>query len=117
MEFGELHPLTLAFRSRLFVLQFADLRFPLAPGAGVYLVNFRQSLVIEQERHKSEQLQLNNSASRMESHGLPGQVQITEAARELLQRDFLCRHRGRISVKGIGLMDTWLLLGRREHGA
>jgi class 3 adenylate cyclase len=56
-----------------------------------------------------------NAASRMESHGLPGQIQITEAAFELLQRDFLCRHRGRISVKGIGPMDTWLLLGRREE--
>ncbi len=58
-----------------------------------------------------------NTASRMESHGLPGQIQITAAAHELLQRDFLCRHRGRISVKGIGPMDTWLLLGRREEGA
>jgi class 3 adenylate cyclase len=57
-----------------------------------------------------------NAASRMESHGLPGQIQITEAAYELLRRDFLCRPRGRISVKGIGPMDTWLLLGRREQG-
>jgi class 3 adenylate cyclase len=56
-----------------------------------------------------------NTASRMESHGLPGQIQITAEAHELLQRDFLCRHRGRISVKGIGPMDTWLVLGRREE--
>jgi class 3 adenylate cyclase len=56
-----------------------------------------------------------NTASRMESHGLPGQIQITEAAFELLRQGFLCRHRGRISVKGIGPMDTWLLLGRREE--
>jgi class 3 adenylate cyclase len=58
-----------------------------------------------------------NAASRMESHGLPGQIQITEAAYELLRRDFLCRPRGRISVKGIGPMDTWLLLGRRGERA
>jgi class 3 adenylate cyclase len=57
-----------------------------------------------------------NAASRMESHGLPGQIQITEAAYELLRRDFLCRPRGRISVKGLGPMDTWLLLARREQG-
>jgi class 3 adenylate cyclase len=55
-----------------------------------------------------------NAASRMESHGLPGQIQLTEAAYALLRRDFLCQQRGRISVKGIGPMDTWLLIGRRE---
>jgi class 3 adenylate cyclase len=57
-----------------------------------------------------------NAASRMESHGLPGQIQITAEAHELLRKGFQCRHRGRISVKGIGPMDTWLLLGRRENG-
>jgi guanylate cyclase len=58
-----------------------------------------------------------NTASRMESHGLPGQIQVTAAAHELIRGGFLCRHRGRISVKGIGPMDTWLLLGRREEPA
>jgi guanylate cyclase len=58
-----------------------------------------------------------NTASRMESHGLPGQIQVTAAAHELIRGSFLCRHRGRISVKGIGPMDTWLLLGRREEPA
>jgi class 3 adenylate cyclase len=56
-----------------------------------------------------------NAASRMESHGLAGQIQVTAEAYELLRRDFLCRRRGRISVKGIGPMDTWLLQGRREE--
>jgi len=58
-----------------------------------------------------------NAASRMESHGLPGQIQLTAAAHELLRTQFLCRHRGRISVKGIGPMDTWLLLSRRGSAA
>jgi adenylate cyclase len=58
-----------------------------------------------------------NTASRMESHGLPGQIQLTGAAHELIRGQFLCRPRGRISVKGIGPMDTWLLLGRREEQA
>jgi class 3 adenylate cyclase len=58
-----------------------------------------------------------NIASRMESQGLPGRIQITEATYELLKDDFRCEHRGRLSVKGVGAMDTYLLIGRREKAA
>ena len=50
-----------------------------------------------------------NTASRMESHGLPGQIQITETTRALLDGEFACTERGIIEVKGKGPTRTWLL--------
>jgi guanylate cyclase len=54
-----------------------------------------------------------NIASRMESHGTPGEIQITRATYELVQDEFICRPRGTILVKGTGEMETWFLVGRR----
>ncbi len=53
-----------------------------------------------------------NMASRMESHGLPGRVQLTRDSYELLREEFSCEPRGEIEVKGVGRMETWLLVGR-----
>ena len=58
-----------------------------------------------------------NMASRMESHGTPGRIQITEATHELLKDDFECEPRGSIAVKGKGEMDTWYLIGPRVPAA
>jgi adenylate cyclase len=55
-----------------------------------------------------------NTASRMESHGTPGEIQITRATCELLKDEFLCRRRGTIDVKGKGEMETWYLVGARS---
>jgi guanylate cyclase len=54
-----------------------------------------------------------NTASRMESGGLSGSIQVTEATYDLIHRDFLCEPRGVIPVKGKGEMSTYLLVGRR----
>jgi guanylate cyclase len=54
-----------------------------------------------------------NTASRMESHGTPGRIQITRATYELLGEEFECEPRGSIAVKGKGEMEVWYLLGRR----
>lgn len=55
-----------------------------------------------------------NTASRMESHGVSGAIQVTERAYERLRGRYeLCR-RGTIEVKGKGPMTTYLLLGRRS---
>ena len=54
-----------------------------------------------------------NTASRMESHGTPGDIQISRATYELLQDEFVCTPRGTIPVKGKGEMETWYLVGRR----
>lgn len=54
-----------------------------------------------------------NTASRMESHGLGGCIQVTEATRALLDDRYLTRERGEVEVKGKGPMRTWFLLGRK----
>jgi adenylate cyclase len=58
-----------------------------------------------------------NTASRMESHGTPGRIQITEATHELVKDDFRCERRGTVTIKGKGEMETWYLVGRREPAA
>ena len=55
-----------------------------------------------------------NTASRMESHGTPGEIQITRATYELLKDEFVCNRRGTIEVKGKGRMETWYLVGPRS---
>jgi adenylate cyclase len=55
-----------------------------------------------------------NTASRMESYGTPGRIQITRATYELLASDFDCEPRGTIAVKGKGEVETWYLLGPRN---
>jgi guanylate cyclase len=55
-----------------------------------------------------------NTASRMEEHGTPGEIQITRATYELLKDDFVCRSRGPIEVKGKGQMETWYLVAQRS---
>ncbi len=57
-----------------------------------------------------------NTASRMESNGTPGEIQITRATYELLKDEFVCRARGTIEVKGKGQMETWYLEGPRSDG-
>jgi class 3 adenylate cyclase len=53
-------------------------------------------------------------ASRMQAHGLPGEIQVTRAVWELLRDRYAFRERGVIDVKGVGEMRTWILLGRAE---
>jgi adenylate cyclase len=50
-----------------------------------------------------------NVASRMESHGLGGAVQITRATYELIKDEFICEPRGKVNVKGKGEMEVWLV--------
>ncbi|WP_246259609.1 adenylate/guanylate cyclase domain-containing protein [Oxynema aestuarii] len=54
-----------------------------------------------------------NTASRMESHGIPGSIQVSASTYELLQNDYIFEDRGVISVKGKGEMKTYLLVGRK----
>jgi adenylate cyclase len=55
-----------------------------------------------------------NTASRMESGGVRGSIQITEATFDLIRDAFVCEPRGVITVKGKGDMNTYFLVGRRS---
>jgi class 3 adenylate cyclase len=50
-----------------------------------------------------------NTASRMESHSLPGRIQISAATRNLLDNRFIFESRGTIEVRGKGSMQTFFL--------
>jgi len=54
-----------------------------------------------------------NTASRMESGGVRGSIQITEATFDLIRDAFVCEPRGVVSVKGKGDMNTYFLVGRK----
>ncbi len=54
-----------------------------------------------------------NIASRMESLGIPGEIQISEATYALLKDEYECEGRGAIDVKGKGEAQAYLLVGRR----
>jgi guanylate cyclase len=54
-----------------------------------------------------------NTASRMESQGVPGKIQITQATYALLKDEFVCERRGPIEVKGVGVVETWFLVRAR----
>jgi adenylate cyclase len=52
-----------------------------------------------------------NTASRMESHGLPRRIQVSGAFRDLTQDIFLFEERGTTDIKGIGATRTFFLIG------
>jgi guanylate cyclase len=54
-----------------------------------------------------------NTASRMESEGIPGAIQLSPACYELVKDAFVCEPRGQIDVKGKGPMQAYLLVSRR----
>ncbi|MEP0751189.1 HAMP domain-containing protein [Trichocoleus sp. Lan] len=56
-----------------------------------------------------------NTASRMESHGVTGSIQVTAATYQLLQDKYQWKERGAIQVKGKGEMMTYLLIGRKTE--
>ena len=55
-----------------------------------------------------------NVASRMESGGVPGSIQVSAETYELIKEQFACEPRGMTPVKGRGDMQTYLLISRRD---
>lgn len=54
-----------------------------------------------------------NTAARMESHGIPGEIQISGSTRGHLRASHCMTERGTVELKGKGPVQTWLLTGRR----
>jgi len=55
-----------------------------------------------------------NTASRMESHGIPGTIQVTDRTRCLLENEFEFEDRGVVEIKGKGPMTLSLLVRRKD---
>ncbi|NEP55449.1 MAG: PAS domain S-box protein [Symploca sp. SIO2G7] len=55
-----------------------------------------------------------NVASRMESQGEPGKIQVTASVYQRLQDQYLLEERGAIAVKGRGTMNTYWLQGLKK---
>ncbi|MGB5959777.1 MAG: adenylate/guanylate cyclase domain-containing protein [Coleofasciculaceae cyanobacterium] len=54
-----------------------------------------------------------NIASRMETTGIPGKIQVTSATYQQLKEQFIFKMRGRIPIKGKGEMNTYILLSKK----
>jgi len=57
-----------------------------------------------------------NTASRMESSGLPGRIQVTAGTYERLRHRYRFEDRGEIEIKGKGRVKAYLLVGRLDEG-
>jgi len=57
-----------------------------------------------------------NTASRMESSGRPGKIQVTETTYKCLANDYEFESLGSIPVKGKGHISSYILLGRKNGG-
>lgn len=55
-----------------------------------------------------------NLASRMESHGVPGAIQVSRSTWEELRSRYDFTARPGLEVKGVGVVDAWLLTGRKS---
>jgi len=55
-----------------------------------------------------------NTASRMESHGVPGQIQVGEAVHRRLRDRYEFQARGEIELKGKGRRPAWILVGPKR---
>jgi class 3 adenylate cyclase len=54
-----------------------------------------------------------NIASRMESQGVGGKIQVSESSFKLLKHRYIFEGPGKINVRGIGEMPTYFLVGRK----
>ena len=58
-----------------------------------------------------------NLASRMESHGMPGAIQVSRSTWEQLRGSYEFTARPGLEVKGVGMVDAFLLTGRKAAPA
>jgi class 3 adenylate cyclase len=56
-----------------------------------------------------------NTASRMESSGVPGKINISQSTFELIKNYFECDYRGKLPAKNKGELDMYLVKGIKQH--
>lgn len=55
-----------------------------------------------------------NIASRMESNGEPGQINVSAATCELIKDQFICTHRGKVYAKNVGEIDMYFVEEKQD---
>lgn len=55
-----------------------------------------------------------NTASRMESSGEPGKIQISQKFYENIKDEYECQYRGQTEIKGKGMMNLYFLLSKKQ---
>jgi class 3 adenylate cyclase len=55
-----------------------------------------------------------NTASRMESQGVPGKIQITDSTQIRLGKNFFTENMGYKDIAGKGAINTWFLVNRSD---
>jgi adenylate cyclase len=55
-----------------------------------------------------------NTASRMESSGIPGAIQVSESTYFLLKDEFYFSERKNVHLKGIGVVNSYILIGKKS---
>jgi class 3 adenylate cyclase len=50
-----------------------------------------------------------NIASRLENHGVPGRIHVSQATCRLIAGQFECQPRGQVELRGVGTIDTYLI--------
>ena len=58
-----------------------------------------------------------NIVSRMEDHGQPGQIQVTDSTYNYLKDRYILKERGTLNVRGRGEMKTYWLIGKKFHAS
>ena len=81
-------------------------------------LNFKAKTIdgktVDLEDYEGNVVLVVNTASRMESGGVAGRIQITESTHELIKDDYICEPRGAVAVKGKGDMSTYFLSHRAD---
>lgn len=55
-----------------------------------------------------------NLAARLESSGMPGRIHVSDSVQEQCRGSFSFEHRGKLDVKGFGLVDSWFLTNSEQ---
>ncbi|GKX35156.1 MAG: hypothetical protein MnENMB40S_27740 [Rhizobiaceae bacterium MnEN-MB40S] len=89
----------------------ADLGLPINVRIGVHTGPLVAGVIGEKKYSYDVWGDTVNVASRMESQGVVGSLQVSDDVKQLLGKRFTVEERGMINLKNRGEMRTWLVLG------